>query len=66
MRGVRGIRCAEGVTGLPSLRCQDAMPEAGRIVGPCGVLRVVGDLGPAVVALIALLCPYSRHMCIEY
>jgi hypothetical protein len=52
VRGMCSVRCAERVTRLPALRRENAVAEAGRIVGPVGILRVVGDLGPAAVALV--------------
>jgi hypothetical protein len=43
--GVRGIRRAEGVARLPSLRGQYAVTEARRVIRPVGILRIIGDLG---------------------
>jgi hypothetical protein len=37
---------------LPALRSQHALPEAGLIVGPGGVLGIIGDLGPAALGLV--------------
>ena len=40
---VRGILGSERVAGFPALVREDTMAEAGSIVGPGGVLGVVGD-----------------------
>lgn len=47
MLGVRGIFGSERGSGRPALGGEDAVAEARGIVGPGGVLRVVGDAGAA-------------------
>jgi hypothetical protein len=39
--------CTEGGAGCPALGGEDAMAEAGSVVGPSSVLGIVGDAGTA-------------------
>src|SRR5690242_2681200 len=47
MRFVRSVFGAQGVASFPSLRSQNLVTKAVRVVRPVGVLWIVGDLGAA-------------------